>query len=340
MRKTRMRNERIQQYRKKMQLQRLGLIIQMIVIIVLFFFFVHNKVDSEKNSGKVVVVDGQPISGETGQEGYKDKKSDEFFSDNQVTGEDYPSAEELGIDLFHPVKYEGKKLAERLKQLAELSDDYNKIWENRKKLSDDLLSAVCNNPEILSFALSLLEEIKELPALSPVQQLTEEEKTAEGIPLLLQFDERWGACGYGGSMVAISGCAPTCMSMVIIGLLGDTSATPDVVAAYTEKNGFYLAGIGTDWSFMTKGAEHFGLNAKEVSLDEEMVLRELRQGHPIICSMRKGTFTSEGHFIVLAGVEDGKIQVRDPNSKRKSEMLWDFSELESQIKNLWRYRAE
>ena len=68
-----------------------------------------------------------------------------------------------------------------------------------------------------------------------------------------------------------------------------------------------------------------------------MVLRELEQGHPIICSMRKGTFTAQGHFIVLAGVKDGKILVRDPNSRAKSEMLWDFSEIRSQIRNLWRY---
>ena len=246
-------------------------------------------------------------------------------------------AEELGIDLFHPVKYEGRELEKRLKELAELSDNYRRLFQNRASLSEDLLSAACNNPEILPFALSLLEDNRtETPKLQPIS-LSEEEKKSEGIPLLLQFDERWGACGYGESMIAVSGCAPTCLSMVIIGLTGDTDATPNAVASYADEKGYYLNGIGTDWSFLTEGARHFGLSAKEVALDEDMVLRELEQGHPIICSMRKGTFTAQGHFIVLAGGKDGKILVRDPNSRAKSEMLWDFSEIRSQIRNLWRY---
>ena len=44
-----------------------------------------------------------------------------------------------------------------------------------------------------------------------------------------------------------------------------------------------------------------------------------------------------GHFIVLTGVEDGKIIVNDPNSKEKSEKRWEYERLESQIQNLWVY---
>ena len=53
--------------------------------------------------------------------------------------------------------------------------------------------------------------------------------------------------------------------------------------------------------------------------------------------MRPGDFTTTGHFIVLAGVEDGKIRVNDPNSVKRSEELWDYETLEYQINNLWAY---
>ena len=53
--------------------------------------------------------------------------------------------------------------------------------------------------------------------------------------------------------------------------------------------------------------------------------------------MRPGDFTTSGHFIVLTGVENGKIRVNDPNSKVNSEKLWDYDRLESQINNLWAF---
>lgn len=330
-----MRHEERKQIRKKLQLQRYALCVQMAVIAVLLFVLVGISLKPENGSTKVSVTDEKQSEMDKAMIG--ENGHDIPITGAEETEGEYPTAEELGIDLFHPVKYEGIELEKRLKELSELSDDYRKLLQNRSALSEDLLSAVCNNPEILPFTVRLLEDRKtEAPALQPIL-LTEEEKSGEGIPLLLQFDERWGACAYGESMIAVSGCAPTCLSMVIIGLTDDTHATPDVVASYADEKGYYLNGIGTDWSFLTEGAKHFGLSAKEVSLDETMVLRELEQGHPIICSMRKGTFTARGHFIVLAGVKDGQILVRDPNCRAKSEMLWEFSEIRSQIRNLWRY---
>ena len=55
--------------------------------------------------------------------------------------------------------------------------------------------------------------------------------------------------------------------------------------------------------------------------------------------MRKGDFTTTGHFIVLVGIEDGKIKVNDPNSKERSNLLWDYERLEYQIKTLWEFSS-
>ena len=51
--------------------------------------------------------------------------------------------------------------------------------------------------------------------------------------------------------------------------------------------------------------------------------------------MRAGDFTTSGHYIVLAGIEDGKYRVNDPNSYANSEKLWSYEQIEGQIRNLW-----
>ena len=159
-----------------------------------------------------------------------------------------------------------------------------------------------------------------------------------GVPLLLQTDERWKSAPYGSSTVEISGCGPTCLSMVIMALTGDQSMTPDAIAQFSEQNGYYVDGVGTSWSLMTSGAKELGLKVKEVSLSENVIADKLRDGYPIICSVRQGDFTDEGHFIVLTSYENGTIRVNDPNSEINSIKSWSYDRLKGQISAMWTYR--
>lgn len=84
-----------------------------------------------------------------------------------------------------------------------------------------------------------------------------------------------------------------------------------------------------------------GLTAEQVIFDEEHIIQELKNGHPIICSMRPGDFTTTGHFIVLKSVDaNGDIQVCDPNSPNNSSRTWSLDTLMPQIKNLWSYSRD
>ena len=79
---------------------------------------------------------------------------------------------------------------------------------------------------------------------------------------------------------------------------------------------------------MTELATKLGLSAQELSLNEDSIRQELSQGHPIICIMGPGDFTTSGHFIVLTGVDsDGKITVNDSNSKKNSNKAWKIDDL-------------
>lgn len=197
--------------------------------------------------------------------------------------------------------------------------------------SDTLRELLENNPETADF-------IKNYPSMKdnpPAEDIGEVTKGV--IPHLLQWDERWGYQIYGDNMIAVNGCGPTAISMVAAGLTGDGTITPYKVAKYAEEQGYYTGESGTSWSLMTDGAQQWGIRGEELGLSREEIFSALENGQPVICSMRPGDFTTTGHFIVLAGVEDGKIRVNDPNSIKRSEELWDYETLEYQINNLWAY---
>jgi len=160
-----------------------------------------------------------------------------------------------------------------------------------------------------------------------------------GIPRLYQTDRRWAEKQYGTNVMEINGCGPTCLSMVYCGLTGDTKWNPYAVAKMAEENGYYVPGVGTSWDLMTEGAKKLGLKGEQMGLSENAIRNSLESGSPIICAMGPGDFTTEGHFIVLTGVnEEGKIIVNDPNSEELSEKTWDLERLMGQMKNLWRYK--
>lgn len=229
----------------------------------------------------------------------------------------------------HTTENEG--IEERLQKMSNYDLRIKDIVENKSQYPEELLELLTTNIETIEFVFDYPEKKDNLPAT-----IVEEAKSGE-IPLLLQWDERWGYQNYGDGMLAVNGCGPTALSMVIVGLTGNKQATPYQVAQYAEQNGYYVEGVGSSWSMMTDIGSHFGIQGREISLDKDNIQTELESGHPIICAMRLGDFTTTGHFIVLTGMKDGKICVHDPNSKKRSEKLWDYETLEGQINNLWSF---
>lgn len=170
--------------------------------------------------------------------------------------------------------------------------------------------------------------------------ITGEVKKGE-LPLFLQWDVRWGYEQYGSDFLAVTGCGPTCLSMVQCALTGEKKWNPYEVAKMAEREGYYVKGQGSSWELMGAGAQSLGLQVCDVALSAESITDTLRSGMPIICSVGPGDFTDAGHFIVLAGVEaDGSIKIHDPNSKKNSGKSWDIERILPQIKGMWAYRFE
>lgn len=183
-------------------------------------------------------------------------------------------------------------------------------------------------------------------AATPVGQLVDAPtSTPQGdwrrgeVPYLYQRDRAWAASSYAGGTIAENGCGPTALAMAYICLTGDTSMGPQEMASFSEREGYVSDGM-TAWALMSDGARELGLESHELAPSAGKVRAALEAGHPVICSMGPGDFTSTGHFIVLAGMNDaGELLLRDPNSSSRSAAAWDMDRVLGQCKNLWELSA-
>lgn len=199
-------------------------------------------------------------------------------------------------------------------------------------LSALALKELLVSPEAAPFALA--------EAFSPVNQPGPAVSWKKGeIPYLVQWDSRWAFHNYGSSIMAYTACGPTCLSMAVIGLTGNTAMTPPAVADFAEENGYYVPGAGTAWSLFTDGVSHFGLTGTSIEVDEAVMRQQLKDGAVLIASVLPGDFTRAGHLLVISGYSLGRFQIYDPNSPAKSARTWSYHELAPQIGALWALTA-
>lgn len=220
---------------------------------------------------------------------------------------------------------------QKLALLAAEDKEIAAIYAERERYPEELLTALANNPEMIDFAAGYPDAEKAVNGGFTESELSEE------FPLLLQWDSRWGYAPYGDSCIGIAGCAPTCLSMVILSLTHNEEATPDKIADYSMAYGHYVEGVGTSWTLLTEAAEAYGVGAREMGLDEAEIKAFLDNDGLIICSMRPGDFTTQGHFIVICGYDKNGFFIKDPNSMERTDRQWTYEEIWYQIKNLWGY---
>ena len=206
------------------------------------------------------------------------------------------------------------------------------IQSETTKYPQALRELVQKNPETLDF-------VYDYPINSTLTPEIDLSAEAAGgtVPLLLQWDERWGYRSYGSGLIGYTGCGPTCLSMVAIYLTGDANCDPGTVAQYAQQQGYYVEGSGTAWELMATGCTHFGLKSEEIGLDENGMAAALSDGKVLICSMGPGDFTDGGHYIVLTGHSDTGFSICDPNSPKRSAQTWTFDRLKNQIRNVWAF---
>ena len=126
--------------------------------------------------------------------------------------------------------------------------------------------------------------------------------------------------------------------MVYAGLTGKTDWNPYDIAKYAERSELYLSGMGTKWELMEIGGRYLGLRVQRVWKDTKAIRNALADGKLLTVRVGKGEFTDGGHFIVVCGIdENDMLTIRDPNSREKSEMLWEFDRIMEQATCWWSF---
>ena len=140
-----------------------------------------------------------------------------------------------------------------------------------------------------------------------------------------QMDERYADKPYGTDHIGSYGCGPSAMASVVSSLAGET-VDPVEMADWAYKNGYWCKGSGSYHALIPGAAKAWGLPVSGCSASEpQRIIDALSEGKLVVAIMAKGHFTSSGHFIVLRGVQDGKVMVADPGSYKRSNQLWDLS---------------
>ena len=198
----------------------------------------------------------------------KNVQNELTYSLNTLAGEISPdmAVNECGEDYV-------SQLRELAAEESGLADRLNFIADHIEIYTEEAVKTALQGGEKLDFALLMPFRSADDSGLSAVISVDEGE-----IPYLIQYDTRWGYHGYGSSVMGITGCGPTCLSMAVIGLTGNASATPARIADYAESSGHYVSGAGTAWTLFDTGAAAFGLRGEAISTNDDDMRARLRDG--------------------------------------------------------------
>lgn len=251
------------------------------------------------------------------------------YSLDALAGEISPDMrlDECGIDY----KAELESMAANKPKLA---DRLNFIADHLEIYPEEAVKTALQGEEKLDFALLMPFRGEDAGGVNAV--ITAQKGT---VPYLIQYDSRWAYHAYGSSVMGITACGPTCLSMAAIGLTGDAGLTPARIADWAEDAGYYVDGAGTAWSLFTDGAAQLGLRSEAIAADEDGMKSRLDAGEVLIASMLPGDFTTSGHFVVIVDHGLFGFNVYDPNSISLSSRAWSFDKLEPQIAQLWSFSA-
>lgn len=94
---------------------------------------------------------------------------------------------------------------QKLQDLVSQDQRVQQVIDNCEIYPEDILKMLSRNLDMLNFVLEYPEKVGQVFA-----ETVGEVEVGE-VPLLLQYDQRWGYGDYGNSSVAVSGCGPACL---------------------------------------------------------------------------------------------------------------------------------
>lgn len=149
-----------------------------------------------------------------------------------------------------------------------------------------------------------------------------------------QNDSRWAGQLYGDQdPLSGYGCGPTVLAM-LVSSFSDQTYTPADMAKWAADNQFWSPGSGTRHNFIPDGAAAFGFNVVPFhNYTAEGIISELSSGHVLVALLGPGSFTSTGHFIIIADYWTGnQVRIADPANLENTQTPWEIETLLNELK--------
>lgn len=183
--------------------------------------------------------------------------------------------------------------------------------------NEDLPRLALSEPAAIAF-------VRAYPEASKVGSAFDGSVSRGEVPLLYNWDERWGAVDYDGSALAVTGSGPTVLSMAYMGLTGKTDKTPADLAALATERGLSGGGTHTAAEFFAAAGKELGLDVHQYEPDSDTLVDVLDSGTVVLVEVRADTLTPEAHWVIVATEnENGSVRVYDPTSVSVSSRPWD-----------------
>lgn len=162
-----------------------------------------------------------------------------------------------------------------------------------------------------------------------------------------QLDERWKRLPYRvkgeTSTIGGSGCGPTCAAMLITTLTGHR-VTPIDTCKWSVDHGYKALNQGTYYSYFKPQFAAYGIVCDQLNWtntygnpyhsNHDKVMELLTKGYYIIALMKKGLWTTSGHFVVVYWI-DNAIRILDPASTNPARTEGKISQFRNEVAYYW-----
>ena len=162
-----------------------------------------------------------------------------------------------------------------------------------------------------------------------------------------QTDPRWRNKDYSAegesTTIGASGCGPTAAAMLIETLTGKTF-TPADACKWSLEHGYKACKQGTYYAYFVPQFAAHGISCYQLSWTNtyhkpndpihDKALNLLKQGYYLIALMKKGNWTTSGHFIVVWWA-DNKIHNNDPISTKPNRINGDIQTFSNEAVYYW-----
>ena len=158
-----------------------------------------------------------------------------------------------------------------------------------------------------------------------------------------QTDARWRNIMYSGTnnsreTIGTDGCGPTCAAMVVA-TLRDKKVTPKEAAQWSMRNGCVSPNDGTYWSYFGRYFASWKIPCTQTN-SRVLAKEALQKNLMVVTAMRKGQWTSIGHFILAYGLSGDKVKIHDPNSEASYRELGNQSNYFNEAAQYWIIQEE